>query len=146
MVVLVLLTDREGRLLEQSDYSMDGLFSPGTRSAGRPLLSPRWSAHQFSVCHRSVLASQAIWVALLTQRNIEEAEKAAGIDPWRRVGNDGRNSRSPHKELPPEYAGERHIVTVGRDEDGNYRWEERLRRAPANEDDGKLPPLRVIIV
>jgi hypothetical protein len=93
-----------------------------------------------------VLASQAIWVALLTQRNIEEAEKAAGIDPWRRVGNDGRNSRSPHKELPPEYAGERHIVTVGRDEDGNYRWEERLRRAPANEDDGKLPPLRVIIV
>ena len=54
MVVLVLLTDREGRLLEESDYSMD-LFLPGTRSAGRPLLSPRRSTNQFSVCHRSVL-------------------------------------------------------------------------------------------
>ena len=48
------------------------------------------------------------------------------------------------KELPPNYAGERRIVTVGRDEDGNYRWEERPGRAPANE--VKLPPLRVIIV
>jgi hypothetical protein len=54
-------------------------------------------------------------------------------------------SRLP-KELPPNYAGERHIATVGHDEDGNYRWGERPGRAPTNEDDGKLPPLRVIIM
>ena len=40
MVVLVLLAGREGRLLEESDYSMDGLFSLESRSPGRPLLSP----------------------------------------------------------------------------------------------------------
>jgi len=32
MVVLVLLNGLEGRLLEESDYSMDGLFSPGSRA------------------------------------------------------------------------------------------------------------------
>ena len=37
------------------------------------------------------------------------------------------------KKLPPEYTGERHVVTVGRDTNGVYRWEER-RGAPANED------------
>ena len=82
---------------------------------------------------------------LLTQRNSEEAAKAAGIDPWRRVGNDGRNSKSVIlNRCGPNYAGERHIVTLGRDPDGNCRWEERPGRAPANEDDGKLPPLRGI--
>jgi hypothetical protein len=39
------------------------------------------------------------------------------------------------KTLPPDYTGDRHIVTVGRDPDGNYRWEERPGPAPANEDD-----------
>jgi hypothetical protein len=29
------------------------------------------------------------------------------------------------KKLPPEYAGDTHLVTVGRDADGTYRWEER---------------------
>ena len=40
------------------------------------------------------------------------------------------------KKLPPEYAGERHVVTVGRDPDGRYQWEERLGLAPANEEEG----------
>jgi hypothetical protein len=41
------------------------------------------------------------------------------------------------KELPPEYVGERHIVTVGRLADGEYHWEERPGPGPtpANEDD-----------
>ena len=39
------------------------------------------------------------------------------------------------KELPREYTGERHIVTVGRDSDGHYQWEERPGPAPAREDD-----------
>ena len=37
------------------------------------------------------------------------------------------------KRLPHEYAGERHVVTVGRAPEGTYRWEAR-RGAPANED------------
>jgi hypothetical protein len=40
------------------------------------------------------------------------------------------------KKLPPEYTGERHVVTVGRLPDGKYQWEERPGPAPANEDDG----------
>jgi hypothetical protein len=40
------------------------------------------------------------------------------------------------KELPPEYTGERHSVTVGRLADGTYHWEERPGPAPAAEDDG----------
>ena len=40
------------------------------------------------------------------------------------------------KQLPPEYTGERHVVTVGRLPDGKYQWEERPGPAPANEDDG----------
>jgi hypothetical protein len=40
------------------------------------------------------------------------------------------------KKLPPEYTGERHVVTVGRLSDGKYQWEERPGPAPANEDDG----------
>jgi hypothetical protein len=57
---------------------MDGLFSPESRSALRPLFSPllvRASIVQSAagLC----FAGQAIWAALLTQRNIEEAVKAA---------------------------------------------------------------------
>ena len=40
------------------------------------------------------------------------------------------------KKLPPEYVGERHVVTVGQLPDGSYHWEERPGPAPANEDDG----------
>ena len=39
------------------------------------------------------------------------------------------------RELPREYSGERHIVTVGRDSDGAYQWEERPGPAPVREDD-----------
>ena len=35
------------------------------------------------------------------------------------------------EKLLPDYIGERHIVTVSRDQDGNYRWEERPGPAPA---------------
>ena len=40
------------------------------------------------------------------------------------------------KKLPPEYTGERHVVTVDRLSDGTYHWEERPGPAPAIEDDG----------
>jgi hypothetical protein len=51
------------------------------------------------------------------------------------------------KELPPEYTGERHVVTVGRLSDGTYHWEERPGPAPGNEDDGDgLTILRIIPV
>jgi hypothetical protein len=50
------------------------------------------------------------------------------------------------EKLPPDYAGDRHIVTVSRDPDGQYRWEERPGPAPADENDGKLPPFRVTLV
>jgi len=50
------------------------------------------------------------------------------------------------ERLPAEYTGDRHTVTVSRDPDGKYRWEERPGPAPANEDDGKPPPFRVILV
>ena len=40
------------------------------------------------------------------------------------------------KKLPPEYVGERHVVTVGQLPDGKYQWEERPGPAPAIEDDG----------
>jgi len=46
--------------------------------------------------------------------------------------------------LPAEYAGERHFVTVGRDPDGTYHWEER----PGPEPDDKrssIPPFKVVI-
>jgi len=39
------------------------------------------------------------------------------------------------KKLPPEYVGERHVVTVDRLADGKYHWEERPGPTPANEDD-----------
>ena len=48
------------------------------------------------------------------------------------------------KKLPAEYAGERHIVTVDRDPDGTYHWEER----PGPEPDDKrssIRPIRVVL-
>jgi len=48
------------------------------------------------------------------------------------------------KELPAGYTGERHIVTTGRDPDGNYRWEERRGPGP-DEGQGNLPPFRVVL-
>jgi len=39
------------------------------------------------------------------------------------------------EKLPPDYTGERHVVTLGRLPDGNYQWEERLGPAPADEDE-----------
>jgi hypothetical protein len=51
------------------------------------------------------------------------------------------------KELPPEYAGERHLVTVGRLPDGNYQWEERPGARGAEEDEGDgRRILRVVFV
>jgi len=48
------------------------------------------------------------------------------------------------KKLPAEYTGERHIVTVGRDPDGTYRWEE--GRGPEPDDKrNSIPPFRVIL-
>jgi hypothetical protein len=38
------------------------------------------------------------------------------------------------KRLPEEFAGERHVVEVGRAADGTYRWEERRGAPPAHED------------
>jgi hypothetical protein len=48
------------------------------------------------------------------------------------------------KELPADYTGERHIVTVGRDPDGNYHWEERPDPEP-DQGQGNLPPFRVVL-
>ena len=49
------------------------------------------------------------------------------------------------KKLPAEYAGESHIVTVGRDADGMYRWEEHRGSAPCDEGQRYRPPFRVIL-
>jgi hypothetical protein len=48
-------------------------------------------------------------------------------------------------KLPPEYTGERHVVTVGRLPDGKYQWEERPGPPPAHEDSG-TQIIRVILV
>ena len=40
------------------------------------------------------------------------------------------------EKLPPDYTGERHVVTRGRLPDGNYQWEERPGPRPSNEDEG----------
>jgi hypothetical protein len=48
------------------------------------------------------------------------------------------------KELPREYSGPRHVVTVGRDPDGLYHWEERPGPDP-DESQGNLPPFRVVL-
>ena len=49
------------------------------------------------------------------------------------------------KELPEEYAGERHVITVGRDTNGTYRWEER-RGAPLASEEGPTSIIRVFLV
>ena len=49
------------------------------------------------------------------------------------------------KKLPAEYAGERHIVTVGRDPDGTYQWEERRGPEPRDGSHGNPPPFRVVL-
>jgi hypothetical protein len=49
------------------------------------------------------------------------------------------------KSLPAEYGGERHIVTVGRDANGTYPWEECRGPAPRGEGQGILPPFRVVL-
>ena len=48
------------------------------------------------------------------------------------------------KKLPAEYTGDCHLVTVGRDPDGTYRWEERPGPEP-DEGKGNLPPFRVVL-
>jgi hypothetical protein len=49
------------------------------------------------------------------------------------------------KKLPADYTGERHVVTVGRDADGTYRWEERRGAPPASED-GPKSIFRIFLV
>jgi hypothetical protein len=49
------------------------------------------------------------------------------------------------KELPADYAGERHEVTAGRLPDGKYLWEERPGPPPASEDSG-THIIKVILV
>jgi hypothetical protein len=49
------------------------------------------------------------------------------------------------KELPSEYTGERHVVTLGQLRDGRYEWEERPGPARANEDDGDARTILRII-
>jgi hypothetical protein len=48
------------------------------------------------------------------------------------------------EKLAPDYAGDRHIVTVGRDPDGLYHWKERRGPEP-DEGQGNLPPFRVVL-
>jgi hypothetical protein len=52
------------------------------------------------------------------------------------------------KKLPPEYTGERHIVTVGQLPNGHYQWEERRGPAPRGNEDGSdgRRLLRVVFV
>ena len=50
------------------------------------------------------------------------------------------------KKLPPEYVGERHVVTVGRLADGKYQWEERPGPAPAEEDADPRTIIRINLV
>ena len=49
------------------------------------------------------------------------------------------------KSLPAEYTGERHIVTLGRDADGLYQWEERRGPEPNEAKRNSVPPFRVIL-
>ena len=48
------------------------------------------------------------------------------------------------KELPREYTGERHIVTVGRGPDDAYQWEERPGPAPAREGGGNTKTIIMV--
>jgi hypothetical protein len=52
------------------------------------------------------------------------------------------------KKLPPEYTGQRHVVTAGQLPNGDYQWEERPGPAPRSsekESDGRQL-LRVVFV
>jgi hypothetical protein len=49
------------------------------------------------------------------------------------------------KRLPHEYTGECHVVTVGRADDGTYRWEERCG-APSASEDGPTSIIRIFLV
>jgi len=49
------------------------------------------------------------------------------------------------KSLPAEYTGERHIVTVGRNSDGLYQWEERRGPEPDEGKRNSVPPFRVVV-
>ena len=48
------------------------------------------------------------------------------------------------KNLPAAYTGDRHLVTLGRDPDGLYHWEERPGPEP-DQGKGNLPPFRVVL-
>jgi hypothetical protein len=51
------------------------------------------------------------------------------------------------KQLPPEYTGERHIITVGQLSNGHYQWEERPGAPRCWEEDcNPINVLRVILV
>jgi hypothetical protein len=50
------------------------------------------------------------------------------------------------KKLPPDYTGERHVVTLGRLADGNYQWEERPGPAPVEEEDNSKTIIRMNLV
>ena len=49
------------------------------------------------------------------------------------------------KALPADYTGERHFVTVGRDPDGLYHWEERPGPEPNKGKRNCVPPFRVVL-
>jgi hypothetical protein len=49
------------------------------------------------------------------------------------------------KKLPAEYTGDRHLVTVGRDADGMYQWEERPGPEPNKDKRNSVPPFRVVL-
>ena len=49
------------------------------------------------------------------------------------------------KKLPAEYAGDRHLATVGRDPDGLYHWEERPGPEPDEGTGNFPPPFRVVV-
>ena len=68
-------------------------------------------------------------------QRLEEVRVAACQPPEFQVGY--------LKKLPAEYPGERHIVTVGRDPDGTYHWEERPGPEPDDER-ASIPPFRVV--
>ena len=52
------------------------------------------------------------------------------------------------KKLPPEYTGERHVVTVGQLPNGHYQWEEHPGPAPPGSEDSSdgRQLLRVVFV
>ena len=49
------------------------------------------------------------------------------------------------KKLPAEYTGDRYLVTVGRDSDGLYHWEEQPGPEPDQGKRNSVPPFRVVL-